>query len=72
MEMEAVKQESAALESQLVSLKKQIDCLALEVDEHKTRVNYEFFFAIACWPQFLPQQKNKKERPFHFSCRLLP
>ena len=48
MEMETVKQECAPMESQLVSLKKQIDCLTLEVDEHKTRVNYEVFFVITC------------------------
>ncbi|KAI8032234.1 Structural maintenance of chromosomes protein 2-1 [Camellia lanceoleosa] len=38
MEMEAVKQECASLESQLVSLKKLIDNLTSEVDEHKTRM----------------------------------
>ncbi|XP_057494933.1 structural maintenance of chromosomes protein 2-1-like [Actinidia eriantha] len=38
VEMETVKQECAPLESQLVSLKKQIDRLTLEVDELKTRI----------------------------------
>ncbi|KAF7148659.1 hypothetical protein RHSIM_Rhsim03G0166400 [Rhododendron simsii] len=36
MEMEAVKQECASLESQLVSLKQQIDGLTLEVGKHET------------------------------------
>lgn len=38
MELEAVKQEHASLESQLVSLKKQIDYLTLEMDAHKDKV----------------------------------
>ncbi|KAK3001356.1 hypothetical protein RJ639_021135 [Escallonia herrerae] len=38
MEMEAVKQEQASLESQLTSLKKQIYNLTSEVDTHKTKV----------------------------------
>lgn len=38
MEMEAVKQEHASLESQLVSLNKQIDDLASEVDSQKAKV----------------------------------
>ncbi|THF98937.1 hypothetical protein TEA_011136 [Camellia sinensis var. sinensis] len=38
MEMEAVKQECASLESQSVSLKQQITSLTSEVDGHKTRV----------------------------------
>ena len=38
MEMEVVKQEYASLENQLVSSKKQINGLTLEVDEHKYKV----------------------------------
>ncbi|CAL5359052.1 unnamed protein product [Camellia sinensis] len=38
MEMEAVKQECASLESQSVSLKQQITSLTSEVDGHKTRI----------------------------------
>ncbi|KAI8005601.1 Structural maintenance of chromosomes protein 2-1 [Camellia lanceoleosa] len=38
MEMEAVKQECASLESQSVSLKQQINSLTSEVDGHKTRI----------------------------------
>lgn len=38
MEMEAVKQEHASIESQLVSLNKQIDDLASEVESHKAKV----------------------------------
>lgn len=38
MEMEAVKQEHASLESQLVSLNKQIDDLASEVDSQKAKL----------------------------------
>ncbi|KAF5946861.1 hypothetical protein HYC85_017089 [Camellia sinensis] len=38
MEMEAVKQECASLESQSVSLKQQISSLTSEVDGHKTRI----------------------------------
>lgn len=38
MEMEAVKQEHASLENQLVSLNKQIDDIASEVDSQKAKV----------------------------------
>lgn len=38
MEMEAVKEEHASIESQLVSLNKQIDDLASEVESHKAKV----------------------------------
>ena len=39
MEMEAVVQERASLEAQLVSLRTQIDSLTAELEEHKAKVN---------------------------------
>lgn len=47
MEMEAVKQEHASLESQLVSLNKQIDDLASEVDYQKAKVIFADNLLIA-------------------------
>ena len=39
MEMEAVVQERASLEAQLISLRTQIDSLTAELEEHKAKVN---------------------------------
>lgn len=43
MEMEAVVEERASLETQLACLREQIDSLTAEVEEHKLRVTYICF-----------------------------
>lgn len=50
MEVEAVKQEQASLENQIVSFQKQICVLASEVDSLKTKVDHLTYFLL---PQFL-------------------
>lgn len=57
MEMEAVVEERTSLETQLASLRAQIDSFTSEVEEHKSKVNTLFFWTKV---RFFRTEKKKK------------